>query len=79
MKKLVMVCVLGIAFAFLMSGCSSCPSWCPFAPAKATCACCDKGGCTCAKDGKGVCACCKDGTACKCEGCKPAPKDAAAK
>ena len=41
MKKLVMVCVLGIAFAFLMAGCSSCPSCVrsrqvktkPFAPA----------------------------------------------
>lgn len=75
MKKLVMVCVLGIAFAFLMSGCSSCPSWCPFAPSKdkATCACCDKGAaCTCAKDGKDACACCKDGAACKCDACKPA-------
>lgn len=77
MKKLLMVCVLGMALAFCMSGCSSCPSWCPFAPSKdkAACACCDKGtACTCAKDGKEACACCKDGGACKCNDCKPAPK-----
>ncbi len=74
-----MVCVLGMALAFCMAGCNSCPTWCPFSSgkAKATCTCCDKvATCKCAKDGNNACVCCKDGAACKCEGCKNAPQAA---
>jgi len=71
MKKVLMVCVLGMVFAFCMSGCKS-SDWNPFAYTnKNDCSCCGKklAICKCPKDENGICKCecCKNAAGkCKC-------------